>query len=195
MAEGRSEGDGEIGYLFKRRRKFDSFGNVICPFFYDSGPDGTWHSIKGMGPKIYDFCDVSNRTFCQMLDGSVIGSGITLESQDANAIEETQIALVGGAAVVSPGYKVVQTRIAESLEGAMAMRRALHGTLQQNTGSYRQRSEEQTPEPTLGQSQLISQQQQLLTKGSTTTTPTSINGIGKMFAACLIRRRTRWCWG
>jgi hypothetical protein len=157
----------ETGYLFKRRRKFESFGNVLCPFFFDSGPDGTWHAIRGLGPKIYDFCDVSNRTFCQMLDGSVIGSGITLESQDANAIEETQIALVGGAAVVSPGYKVVQTRIAESLEGAMAMRRELHGTLQQNTGSYRQRSEEQAPEPTLGQSQLISQQQQLLTKGST----------------------------
>jgi hypothetical protein len=157
----------ETGYLFKRRNKFQSFGNVICPFFFDSGPDGTWHAIKGLGPKIYDFCDVSNRTFCQMLDGSVIGSGITLESQDANSMEETQIALVGGAAVVSPGYKVVQTRIAESLEGAMAMRRELHGTLQQNTGSYRQRSEEQAPEPTLGQSQLISQQQQLLTKGST----------------------------
>jgi hypothetical protein len=157
----------EIGYLFKRRNKFSSFGNVVCPFFFDSGPDGTWHAVKGLGPKIYDFCDISNRTFCQMLDGSVIGSGITLEAQDANAMEETQIALVGGAAVVSPGYKVVQTRIAESLEGAMAMRRELHGTLQQNTGSYRQRSEEQNPEPTLGQAQLISQQQQLLTKGST----------------------------
>jgi hypothetical protein len=157
----------ETGYLFKRRRKFDSFGNVICPFFFDSGPDGTWHAIKGMGPKIYDFCDVSNRTFCQMLDGSVIGSGITLESQDANSIEETQIALVGGAAVISPGYKVVQTRIAESLDGAMAMRRELHGTLQANTGSYRQRTEEGKPEPTLGQAELVQQQQGMLTKGST----------------------------
>lgn len=157
----------ETGYLFKRRRKFDSFGQVLCPFFYDSGPDGTWHSVKGMGPKIYDFCDVSNRTFCQMLDGAVIGSGITLESQDANAIEETQIALVGGAAVVSPGYKVVQTRIAEALDGAMAMRRELHGTLQANTGSYRQRTEEGKPEPTLGQAELVQQQQGMLTKGST----------------------------
>jgi hypothetical protein len=158
----------ETGYLFKRRRKFDSFGNVICPFFFDSGPDGTWHSVKGMGPKIYDFCDISNRTFCQMLDGSVIGSGITLESQDANAIEETQIALVGGAAVISPGYKVVQTRIAEALDGAMAMRRELHGTLQANTGSYRQRTDDaQRPEPTLGQAELVQQQQGMLTKGST----------------------------
>ena len=158
----------ETGYLFKRRRKFDNFSQVLCPFFFDSGPDGTWHAVKGLGPKIYDFCDISNRTFCQMLDGAVIGSGITLESQDANAIEETQIALVGGAAVVSPGYKVVQTRIAEALDGAMAMRRELHGTLQANTGSYRQRTDEmQRPEPTLGQAELVSQQQGMLTTGST----------------------------
>jgi hypothetical protein len=157
----------ETGYLFKRRHKFDSFSNVICPFFFDSGPDGTWHSVKGLGPKIYDYCDISNRTFCQMLDGAVIGSGITLETQDSNSLEETQISLVGGASVIAPGYKVAQTRIAEALDGALAIRRELHGTLQANTGSYRQRTDEAKPEPTLGQAQLVFQQQGTLTKGAT----------------------------
>jgi hypothetical protein len=157
----------EYGYLYKKKRKYDGFNNVITPFFFDTGPDGTWHSVKGLGPKIYDFCDVSNRTFCQMLDGAVIGSGITLEAQDGAALEETQIALVGGATVVQPGYKVVQTRIAESLNGAMAMRRELQNVLQSNTGSYRQRPSEESKEPTLGQAQLNYQQQALLSKGAT----------------------------
>jgi hypothetical protein len=155
----------ETGYLFKRRNKFDSFSQVICPFFYDSGPDGTWHAIKGLGPKIYDFCDISNRTFCQMLDGAIIGSGVTLQTKDANAIEETQIAMVGGAAVISPGYEVVQTRIAEALEGAMNMRRELQTVLQSNTGSYRQR-EDVKPQPTYGQQQLLSQEENVLNKGA-----------------------------
>jgi hypothetical protein len=161
-----SDPEKETGYLFKRRKKFSSFNEVICPFFFDCGPDGTWHSVKGLGPKIYDFCDVSNRTFCQMLDGAVIGSGVTLETQDANAIEETQIALVGGASVVSPGYKVVQTRIAEALQGGMVMRRELQNTLQSNTGSYRQRVEEDSQTPTLGQAQMNFQAQAVLGKGS-----------------------------
>ena len=63
----------EVGYIYKRKGKYENFSQVICPFFFDTGPDGTWHSVKGLGPKIYDFCDVSNRTFCQMLDGAVIG--------------------------------------------------------------------------------------------------------------------------
>lgn len=166
-AETFTDPEKETGYLFKRRKKFNSFSEVICPFFFDSGPDGTWHAVKGLGPKIYDFCDISNRTFCQMLDGSVIGSGITLETHDSNAIEETQIALVGGASVVSPGYKVVQTRIAESLQGAMAMRRELQNTLQSNTGAYRQRVTDENQEPTLGQAQMNFQQQSTLNKGST----------------------------
>ena len=160
--------DQEYGYLFKKKYRFEEFSQVICPFFFDVGPDGTWHTIKGLGPKIYDFCDVSNRTFCQMLDGAVIGSGVTLEAQDANALEETQIVQIGGATVVQPGYKVVQTRIAEALNGAMAMRRELQNTLQQNTGSYRQRvaGEREMQEPTLGQAQLNWQAQGTLTKGA-----------------------------
>ena len=157
----------ETGYLFHRKNKYNSFSEVLCPFFFDSGPDGTWHSVKGLGPKIYDYCDVSNRTFCQMLDGAVIGSGITLETQDSNNLEETQISLVGGASVVAPGYKVAQTRIAEALDGALAVRRELHSTLEANTAVYRQRTDEGRPEPTLGQAQLLFQQQGTLTKGAT----------------------------
>jgi hypothetical protein len=157
----------EVGYLFKHRNKYEDFSQVLCPFFFDTGPDGTWHAVKGLGPKIYDFCDVSNRTFCQMLDGAVIGSGITLEAQDANALEETQIALIGGATVVAPGYKVAQTRIAESLNGAMTMRKELLNVMQANTGAYRQREDESKPQPTYGQQQLQYQQESLLNKGST----------------------------
>ena len=157
----------EKGYLYIKKNKYDSFSQVICPFFFDTGPDGTWHSIKGLGPKIFDFCDVSNRMTCQMLDGAIIGSGITLEAQDGASLEETQIALVGGATVVQPGYKVVQTRIAEALNGAMSMRHELQNVLQSNTGSYRQRPTEGREEPTLGQAQLNYQQQALLSKGAT----------------------------
>lgn len=156
----------EVGYLFKKKERFESFSQVICPAFFDTGPDGTWHSIKGLGPKIFDFCDYSNRTFCQMSDGAIIGSGITLETQDANALQETQLILLGGATVVGPGYKVVQTRIAESLNGAMVMRREAQNIMQNNTGGYKQRVSNENQEPTLGQAQLNAQQQALLGKGS-----------------------------
>jgi hypothetical protein len=158
--------DKEVGYLFIHKNKYEDFSQVIVPFFFDVGRDGTWHNVKGLGPKIYDFCDIENRMTCQMIDGAVIGSGVTLEAQDANSLEETQIVMVGGATVVQPGYKVVQTRIAESLNGALAIKRDLQNTLQSNTGNYRQRVSGEDQEPTLGQAQLNAQQQAMLSKGA-----------------------------
>ena len=43
------------GMLFKKVGRYDDFTQVICPFFFDIGT-GEWHSIKGLGPKIFDFC-------------------------------------------------------------------------------------------------------------------------------------------
>src|SRR5215469_1814443 len=34
----------EKGYLYKKKGKFDGFEQVLCPFFFDTGPDGTWHA-------------------------------------------------------------------------------------------------------------------------------------------------------
>lgn len=164
--ETETDQDKEEGYLFIHKNKYEAFSQIIVPFFFDTGSDGTWHTIKGLGPKIFDYCDISNKMTCQMIDGAVIGSGVTLEAQDANSLQETQIALVGGATVVQPGYRVVQTRIAESLNGALAIKRDLQNTLQSNTGNYRQRVSGEDQEPTLGQAQLNAQQQAMLSKGA-----------------------------
>lgn len=179
LQENESTDDIEVGYLFKAREKYESFAEIVCPFFYDVGPDGTMHSIKGLGPKIYDFCDVSNRMTSQMIDGAILGSGVAVEAQDANALSETQVALFGGVAVFAPGLKVVQTRIAEALNGALAVRRDLQNTLQSNTGQYRQRVSGEQQEPTLGQAQLNAQQQAMLSKGSVNRYYVSLNGFYK----------------
>ncbi len=155
----------EDEFLFEKIDRFDCFDQIICPFFFDVGT-GDWHSIKGLGPKIYDFCEVSNRLTGEMIDGARIGSGITLEAADANALQQTQIVHIGGGVVIQPGYKAVQSRIAESLQGPLAVKRDLQSTLQSNTGQYRQRVSEENQEPTLGQAQLNAQQQAVLGKGS-----------------------------
>jgi hypothetical protein len=38
--------------------------------------DGQWHSVKGAGPKILDFCDLSNRLTCRTIDGAIAASGL-----------------------------------------------------------------------------------------------------------------------
>lgn len=152
-------------YLFKKRGRFKSFCEIICPFFWDVGT-GDWHSSKGLGPKIYDTCDVSNRLTGDMIDGARIGAGIILQAPDSNASQTTQIVPIGGGVVVQPGYTMLQNRIAESLQGPLAVKQDLQNTLQSNTGQYRQRVSAENQEPTLGQAQLNVQQQGQLGQGA-----------------------------
>lgn len=158
-------GKDQDGFLFKKKKCFDSFSEVICPFFFDIGT-GEWHSIKGLGPKIYDFCEVLNRLGSGTIDGARMGSALVLQAGDANATQQTQINEMGGAFVVQPGYTVVQNKIAESLQGPLAVMRDIQNTLQSNTGEYRQRVSAEDMEPTLGQAQLNAASQSRLSKAA-----------------------------
>jgi len=174
-SETKFDNEKEEGYLFKDKDCYDSFAEVICPFFFDIGRDADWHSIKGLGPKIYDFCDVSNRMTMHMIRGAVIGSGIVLEAADANALQESQFALIGGSTVIAPGLKVAQTRIAESLNGAMGVKNLLGSILSSNTGNYRERIPPENQEPTYGQAKMNVQQQTALVGGDVTRVRNSLS--------------------
>lgn len=147
------EGDPNSGFLFRKIGRYESWSQIICPFLYDVGPDGQWHSVKGAGPKIFDFCSASDRLFCRGLDGAMKASGVIIQAKDGNALQIAAMTDVSGGTVIGPGYDVQQQRVAPNLESPLLMKRELGRTLAENTGQYRQRWESE-PEPTLGQQQI-----------------------------------------
>lgn len=147
------------GLLFRKVGRFDSFKNVICPFFFDIGRTGHWHSVKGLGPKIFDFCEVSNRLVSWMLNGARNDASLIMQAKDGTSIQETQLVHINGAVVLPAGYDVQQNRVVNDMRGTMAARGEMLKIVQSNTGSYVQRSPNEEFEPTLGQAQLNFQQQ------------------------------------
>lgn len=147
------EGDPNCGFLFRKIGRYESWSQIICPFLYDVGPDGQWHSVKGAGPKIFDICSASDRLFCRGLDGAMKASGVIVQAKDSQALQEAAFTDVSGGTVIGPKYEVVQQRIAPNFESPLLMKRELGKTLAENTGQYRQRWESE-PEPTLGQQQI-----------------------------------------
>lgn len=153
--------ENDEGLLFKKIGRFDSFSEVLCPFFFDVGT-GEWHSVKGLGPKIFDFANASNLITCDLLTGARTGSKLLMQATDAVAMQETQLIDVGSAKVIQPGFSMVQHRMDQNLQGPLAVKRDLQNTLQSNTGQYRQRESADNMEPTLGQAQLNARNQQQL---------------------------------
>lgn len=155
----------DASLLYKKIGRYENFSQVMCPFFFDIGT-GEWHSIKGLGPKIYDFCEVSNRLTSAMIDGARNGASMILQAQDGKAQMETQLVYVNGAVVVQPGFQVQQNRFSDSLQGTLAVKRDLQNILQSNTGQYRQRESGENQEPTLGQARLNYQNQTQLNESA-----------------------------
>lgn len=153
------------GLLFKRIGRYECFEQVVCPFFFDIGT-GEFHSVKGLGPKIFDFCMASARMLCALIDGGIRSAALLLEATDANAMQQTQLITLNGATVVQPGFKVVQQRLGESLNGMLEAKREVSGILQSNTGQYRERVALENQEPTLGQAQLNARNQMSLSESS-----------------------------
>lgn len=154
-----------IGFLFRKIGRFECFTQIVNGFLYDVGPDGQWHSVKGAGPKIFDFCEVSNRLTCRNIDGAIASSGLIFQAKDANALQQTAMTMVNGGVVVGPGYLLQQNRIGADLQSPLLVKRDLFFTLERNTGQYQKRFDKENHAPTLGQAQLDASQQAVLGKG------------------------------
>lgn len=157
--------DPKKGFLFRKLDRFDCWDRIICPFLYDVGPDGQWHSVKGAGPKIFDFCSASDRLFCRTLDGAMKASGVIVKAKDAQGLQESAFTDVCGGTVIGPGYDTQQQRIMPNLEAPLLAKRELSNTLSRNTGQYRAHFLNEENAPTLGQEQMNATEQNVLAEG------------------------------
>jgi hypothetical protein len=160
--------EGEDDFLFQKVGMYESFHQIINPFFFDVGPDGMWYSVKGLGPKIFDFRDLSNRFMCTLINGAMASCGISLQAKTGQAMEkiqQTPIVRASGINFIPPDWEALQTQMRAQLDGPMSVKQLLNNTLEGNVGQYRQRVDE-TPAPTLGQQQLEVTAQTTLTRGA-----------------------------
>lgn len=154
--------DREYGFLFRKIGRFDSFSQIVCPFLFDVGNDLQWHSVKGAGPKIFDFCSASDRLMMRTLDGAMKAAGIIIKAKDGKSLQEAAMTDISGGTVIGPGYEAQQQRIAPDMQSPLLAKRALGAILGDNTGNYTQRLKEENPAPTLGQEQLSVQRESVL---------------------------------
>lgn len=161
--------ESEDDFLYKKINKFDSFSEILNPFFFDVGPDGLWYSVKGLGPKIFDECDLANRVYCTMLNGAMASCGIPMQAQNAQAlakIRNTPAVRASGFTFFPPDWNALQINMRGNLTDAMAVMQTLRQITNVNTGEYRQRAGEENEVPTLGQAQMNAAEQASLSRGA-----------------------------
>ena len=98
-------------FLYKKISRYDKPEQAYVLFTYGVGSNGTYHSIRGLGHRIFNHIQTSNRLRCQMVDGAMLASAVMIQPDSQRALDELSFTHYGPYAVLSPGVNIVEKAV------------------------------------------------------------------------------------
>lgn len=128
--------NGSGDFLFKKLNRFKSVSEAFHIFTYGVG-NGLYHSIRGLGYKIFPHIQMTNRLRCAMADGAMLQTSVLLQPQSAEDVSKMTMAYSGPLSFLPPGLNVVQTQFPNLAANVQPIVNEMAMVRQSNTGSYR----------------------------------------------------------
>jgi len=98
-------------FLYKKVSRYPSVEQAYILFSYGVGSNGTYHSIRGLGQRIFAHVQTSNRLRCQQIDGAMLASAVMIQPENQRSLDELQFTYYGAYAVLSPNVNIVEKAI------------------------------------------------------------------------------------
>ena len=98
-------------FLYKKVSRYPSPEQAYVMFSYGVGSNGTYHSVRGLGNRIFSHIQTSNRLRCQQIDGAMLASAIMIQPENQRSLDELQFTFYGSYAVMSPNIKIIEKAI------------------------------------------------------------------------------------
>tara|TARA_R100001163_G_scaffold23238_1_gene19554 strand:+ start:5579 stop:7816 length:2238 start_codon:yes stop_codon:yes gene_type:complete len=98
-------------FLYKKVSRYDNAEQAYVMFTYGVGSNGTYHSVRGLGQRIFSHIQTSNRLRCQQIDGAMLASAVMIQPENQRSLDELQFTYYGAYAVMSPNVKIVEKAI------------------------------------------------------------------------------------
>ena len=103
--------DNPKDFLYKKVSRYANSEQAYVMFTYGVGSNGTYHSIRGLGQRIFSHVQTSNRLRCQQIDGAMLASAVMIQPENQRSLDELQFTYYGAYAVMSPNVKIVEKAI------------------------------------------------------------------------------------
>ena len=98
-------------FMYKKPNRYDKPEQAYIMFTYGVGSNGTYHSVRGLGQRIFNHVQTSNRLRCQQIDGAMLSSAVMIQPENQRSLDELQFTFYGAYAVMSPNVKIVEKAI------------------------------------------------------------------------------------
>lgn len=115
--------EGAKEFMFRQTGMFEAPEQAYVLFTFGVGSNGTYHSIRGLGHRIFNHVQTSNRLRCQMIDGAMLASAVMIQPESQRALEDLSFTFYGPYSVLSPNVRIVEKAIpnlSNSVQPALA---------------------------------------------------------------------------
>lgn len=123
-------------FMFQRRHRYEDSSQAFVSFCYGVGSNGYFHSIRGLGSKIFSIVQALNRLRCRMYDGIMMSSMQMIEPENEDALEDLSVLHIGPYMVKPANVKIVSTEQPNLGQSVMPGMADLNSLLQQQAGQY-----------------------------------------------------------
>jgi hypothetical protein len=129
-------------FLYRNIGRFKSIRNCVHIFTYGIG-NGYYHSVRGLGYKIFPQIQVSNQLRCAVIDATFFSAGAVIQPEDSVAVDELSFSYMGPFTLVPPNIKFVDYKRENISQNILPIVQDLSAQIQNNTGTYQARFPEQ----------------------------------------------------
>lgn len=98
-------------FMYQKLSRYEKPEQAFVMFTYGVGSNGTYHSIRGLGHRIFNHIQTSNRLRCQMIDGAMLGSAVMIQPENQRALDELSFTYYGAYAVLSPNVNIIEKAV------------------------------------------------------------------------------------
>ena len=123
-------------FLYKRTGRYKSIDEAFTFFTYGIGTNGTYHSIRGLGYKVYSHIQVSNRIRSQAIDNAMLAGAPMIQPDDERALENFAFNYFGPFAILPPNMKYVDKSSPNTAQTMMPVLQDLSQLVQERAGQY-----------------------------------------------------------
>lgn len=95
-------------FLFRKNSMFEKPEHAYVMFSYGVGTNGTYHSVRGLGNRIFNHIQTSNRIRCQMIDSAMMGGAVMIQPETQRALEDLSFTMYGPYSILSPNVRIIE---------------------------------------------------------------------------------------
>jgi hypothetical protein len=123
-------------FLYKRVGRYKSINQAFTFFTYGIGTNGTYHSIRGLGFKLYHHLQVSNRIRSQAIDNAMLAGAPMVQPEDERTLENFAFNYFGPFAILPPNMKFVDRASPNVSQTMMPVLSDMTQQVQERAGQY-----------------------------------------------------------